>query len=162
MKKAKKEKKIIDLIILFILIALVFAITLFAITQETSNQKIVLIEIYKCAGPNISSSSMAHYYIYQNTNVVEIRNANSNGSNNIFSKTINQNLIDNFKNSLDEYIAKNPTINTGFHKNERYTIEYNGLSIIVPNPSVASSLGFDPNEYTFYSNVENFINTINN
>lgn len=160
--KDKKDKKTIDIAIMLILIALVIAMTAFTITRETANQEIILIEIYKSGGPNASTASMNHYYIYANTNIVEIRTSNSDGSISTISKNINQDLINNLKNTLDEYISKNPTINTGFNINERYTIEYNGASIVIPNPSVAELLGYDSNKYNFYNTVENFINSINN
>ena len=162
MKKAKKEKKMLDMIIMLILIVLVLAMALFTLTRETSNQKIILMEIYKSAAPSESTILKTHYYVYENTNMIEIRNANSNGSNSISSKDISQDLIDNFKNSLEEYINKNITINSSFYTNERYTIEYHGASIIVPNPSVVSALGFDSNDYAFYNTIEAFINSINN
>lgn len=165
MKKNTKDsnnKKAIDGIILLILIILVSIMLIFTITRETSNQEIILMEIYKCAGPNTSTDSMEHYYIYQNTNTIEIQNSNSDGSNSTISKDISQESIDNLQKSLDEYISQNPTINTSFYINERYTIEYNGNTITVPNPSVVSLLGFDPEEYIFYNEVESFINSINN
>lgn len=165
MKKNTKDsnnKKAIDGIILLILIILVSIMLIFTITRETSNQEIILMEIYKCAGPNTSTDSMEHYYIYQNTNTIEIRNSNPDGSNSTISKDISQESIDNLQKSLDEYISQNPTINTSFYINERYTIEYNGNTITVPNPSVVSLLGFDPEEYIFYNEVESFINSINN
>lgn len=165
MKKNTKDsnnKKAIDGIILLILIILVSIMLIFTITRETSNQEIILMEIYKCAGPDTSTDSMEHYYIYQNTNTIEIRNSNPDGSNSTISKDISQESIDNLQKSLDEYISQNPTINTSFYINERYTIEYNGNTITVPNPSVVSLLGFDPEEYIFYNEVESFINSINN
>lgn len=165
MKKApkdKKNKKTIDMIIMIILVALVIAMVAFTITRETANQEIILIEIYKSGGPNTSTASINHYYIYANTNIVEIRTSNSDGSNTTVSKDVSQDLINNLKNALDEYISKNPTINAGFNINERYTIEYNGASIIIPNPSVAELLGYDSNKYNFYNTVDNFINNINN
>lgn len=161
-RKDKKDKKTIDFIIIIVLSLLVITMIIFTITRQTSNQQIILMEIYKCAGPETSTASMNHYYIYANTNTIEVRNANSDGSNTTVSKEIEQNLIDNLKSSLDEYTSKNPTINTSFYINERYTIEYNGKSIIVPNPSVANLLGYDQTEYAFYNTVENFINSINN
>lgn len=165
MKKAskdKKNKKTIDIIIMIILVAIVIAMAAFTITRETANQEIILIEIYKSGGPNTSTASMNHYYIYANTNIVEIRTSNSDGSNTTVSKDVSQDLINNLKNALDEYISKNPTINAGFNINERYTIEYNGASIIIPNPSVAGLLGYDSNKYNFYNTIEDFINSINN
>ena len=105
--------------------------------------------------------------IYDNTNVVGIRNSNfdnsaGQASNNLTRKEINQDLIDNFKIALEEYISKNLSINTGFYINERYTIEYNGKSVVVPNPTVAAALELDQNDYSFYNTVENFVNQINN
>ena len=79
---------------------------------------------------------------------------------NIIAKNINTDSIETFQKDLDRYISKNPTINTSFYINERYTIEYNGNTIIIPNPSVVSLLGFNPEEYTFYNEVETFINSI--
>ncbi len=160
--KNKKDKKAIDFIIIIALSLLVIMMIIFTITRQTANQQIILMEIYKCAGPETSTSSMSHYYIYANTSTVEIRNSNSDGSNNTTSKEVEKSLIDNLKTALDEYISKNPTINTSFYINERYTIEYNGKSIIVPNPSVANLLGYDQTEYTFYNTVENFINSTSN
>lgn len=158
----EKGRRPIDVIIMIILASLVIVMAVFTATRQTANQEIILMEVYKSAGPNTSTASMNHYYIYSNTNSVEIRNANSDGSNTIVTKEINQDLIDNLRMALDEYIRQNPSINTSFYINERYTIEYNGTSIIVPNPSVAVALGFDSDEYTFYNTVDNFINTINN
>lgn len=158
----KKRNKIIDLLIILVLIILVIIMISFTFSRETSNQEILLMEIYKCAGPDISTDSMEHYYIYNNTNTIKIRNSNSDGSNNTTSKEINPDLINNFKNDLEKYISEHPTINTGFYINERYSIEYNGNTIIVPNPSVATLLGYDANEYIFYNTVEYFINNINN
>ena len=160
MKKRKKDKKTMDVLIVIILVILVAAMAIFTMTRETSNQEIILMEIYKCAGPDTDITSMTHYYIYENTNHIEIRSSNSDGSNNTISKGINKDLIDDFKNALDEYINKNVTINTSFHINERYTIEYNGSSIIVPNPSIAGILGYDSTQYIFYNTVEEFINNI--
>lgn len=159
-RKDKKDKKAIDFIIIIILSLLVITMIIFTITRQTANQQIILMEIYKCAGPETSTASMSHYYIYANTNTIEVRNANSDGSNTIASKEIEQHLIGNLKSSLDEYISKNPTINTSFYINERYTIEYNGKSIIVPNPMVAGTLGFDSTQYEFYNTIDNFINII--
>lgn len=161
-QKNKKDKKIIDLIVMIILVILVVAMSVFAATRETSNQEIILMEIYKSAGPETSSASMSHYYIYSNTNTVEIRNSNPDGSNTTVSKEISQDSIDDFQKSLNDYITQNPTINTSFYINERYTIEFNGKSITVPNPSVTSLLGYDSSPYTFYNTVEEFINNINN
>ncbi len=161
-RKDKKDKKAIDFIIIIALSLLVITMIIFTITRQTTNQQIILMEIYKCAGPETNTASMSHYYIYTNTNSIEIRNASSDGSNKTISKEVDQSLIDNLKLALNEYITKNPTINTSFYINERYTIEYNGKSIIVPNPSVANLLGYDQKEYTFYNTVENFINNINN
>lgn len=160
--KDKKDKKAIDGIILLILIIIIAVMATFTITRQTANQEIILMEIYKSAGPNTSTSSMEHYYIYENTNIIKIRNSNPDGSNTTTSKEISQDLIDDFKDSLDEYITQNPTINTVFYINERYTIEYNGKTTIVPNPSVAEILEYDSSEYTFYNTVENFINNIDN
>ena len=160
--KKRKDKKALDFIVMLVLVALIIAMTIFTATRETGSQEIILMEIYKCAGPNTSTAAMEHYYVYENTNFVGIRNANSDGSNNIISKEIEQTLITNLKNALDEYINQNPSINTSFYINERYTIEYNGTSIIVPNPSVAELLGYEPTQYTFYNTVDDFINTINN
>lgn len=162
MGKKSKDKKTVDLVVMLILIVLVLIMIVFTATRETANQEIILMEIYKSAGPNTSTASMNHYYLYQNTSTVKIRNSNPDGSNVISSKDISQDLIDNLKNALDEYIAKSPTINNGFYINERYTIEYDGKTIIVPNPSVAGLLGYDSTQYTFYNTVDNFINSINN
>lgn len=163
----KKNIKALDIIILIILAALVIAMATFTVTRQTSNQEIILMEIYKSAGPDTSTLLANHYYIYENTNTVGIRTSNydeaaGNSSNTVAKKDIEQDLIDSFKKSLEEYISENPSINTSFYINERYTIEYNGSSIIVPNPTVAGLLGFDPNEYTFYNTVESFINSITN
>ncbi len=158
----KKDRKKIDFIILIILILLVALMSIFTVTRQTSNQEIILMEIYKCAGPETSTASMTHYYIYANTNTIGIRNSNSDGSNNIISKDIEQSLINDLKTALEDYISKSPTINTSFYINERYTIEYNGKSIIVPNPSVAGLLGYDSAQYSFYNIVDDFINRINN
>ena len=160
--KKKKDRKTIDGIILLILIVLVSVILVFTMTRETSNQEIILMEIYKCAGPNTSTNSLEHYYIYENSTTIKIRNSNPDGSNNTISRDINIDSIAHFQKSLDTYISQNPTINTSFYINERYTIEYNGNTITVPNPSVVSLLGFDPEEYIFYNEVESFINSINN
>lgn len=166
-KKNKRKIKIHDIIIAVVLVIAIATMVFFTSTRETGNQEIVLMEIYKSAGPNTSTASPNHYYIYDNTNVVGIRNSNfdnSSGqaSNSITKKEISQELIDNFKVSLEEYISKNFSINTGFYINERYTIEYNGKTLIVPNPDVAQTLQLDENNYSFYYIVENFISTINN
>ena len=158
--KNNNSRKPIDGIILLILIVLVSIILIFTLTRETSNQEIILMEIYKCAGPNTSTNSMAHYYLYENSNTIKIRNSNPDGSNTTVSKEVNKDLITNLKNALDEYINQNPTINTSFYINERYTIEYNGNTVTVPNPSVVSLLGFDSEKYIFYNNIETFINNI--
>lgn len=158
--KNNNSGKPIDGIILLILIVLVSIILIFTLTRETSNQEIILMEIYKCAGPNTSTNSMAHYYLYENNNTIKIRNSNPDGSNTTVSKEVNKDLITNLKNALDEYINQNPTINTSFYINERYTIEYNGNTVTVPNPSVVSLLGFDSEKYIFYNNIETFINNI--
>ena len=155
----KKGKKVIDVIIFSILFILVVVMAVFTTTLETSNQEILLMEIYKSGGTDTSSASMNHYYIYSNTTTIKIRSF-SDGSNTTVSKDISQNLIDDFKESLDEYITKNPYINSKFYTNERYTIEYGGTTVTVPNPSVATALGYDSSEYSFYNTVENFINTI--
>ena len=84
--KKKNDKKAIDGIILLILIVLVSIILIFTLTRETSNQEIILMEIYKCAGPNTSTNSMAHYYLYENSNTIKIRNSNPDGSNTTISK----------------------------------------------------------------------------
>ncbi len=160
--KKKKDRKAIDGIVLIILIVIVAAMSVFASTRETSNQEIILMEIYKSAGPETSTASMNHYYIYSNTNTVEIRNTNPDGSHTTVTKDISKEAIDQLKNSLNQYISENPTVNTSFYINERYTIEFNGKSIIVPNPSVSELLGFDSSEYTFYNTVDEFINNINN
>lgn len=160
--KNKKDKKIIDMIIMLILAALVITMSVFAATRQASNQEIILMEIYKSAGPETSTASMNHYYIYSNTNVIEIRSSNPDGSNTTLTREISQDSIDNLANALDEYITQNPTINTSFYINERYTIEFNGKSITVPNPSVSSLLGYDSSEYVFYNTVDDFINSINN
>ena len=156
----KKERKIIDLIIILILTAVVVVMVYFTLTRETGNQEVILMEIYKCAGPQTSTDEMEHYYIYQNTTTIKIRNSSKDGSNNTISKEVSQDLITSLQNSLDEYISQNPTMNTGFNINERYTIEYSGKTVVVPNPSVASLLGYDSNEYSFYHIVENYINNI--
>ena len=158
----KKRIKIIDLIIILVLAGIVISMFSFSLSRETGNQEIILMEIYKCAGPDTSTNSMEHYYIFENTSTVKIRNSNPDGSNSIIPKEFTQDVINNFQLALDEYIAKNVAINTGFYINERYTIEYNGKTVIVPNPSVANLLGYDSNEYIFYNTVENFINSINN
>lgn len=160
--KKKKDRKAIDGIVLLILIILVTIMLIFTMTRQTANQEIILMEIYKCAGPNTSTDSMEHYYIYQNTNTIKIRNANPDGSNSTISKDINQESIDSLQKSLDEYINQNPIINTNFYINERYTIEYNGNSIIVPNPSIVTTFECSPEDYTFYNEVELFMNSINN
>lgn len=161
-QKNKKDKKIIDVIVLLILVCLVIAMSIFAATRETSNQEIILMEIYKSAGPNTSAASMNHYYIYSNTNSVEIRSSSSNGSSTTITKEVSKDSIDNLTTALNEYISQSATINTSFYINERYTIEFNGKSIIVPNPSVSTLLGYDSSEYAFYNTVDNFINSINN
>ena len=158
--KKKNDKKAIDGIILLILIVLVSIILIFTLTRETSNQEIILMEIYKCAGPNTSTNSMAHYYLYENSNTIKIRNSNPDGSNTTVSKEVNKDLITNLKNALDEYINQNPTINTSFYINERYTIEYNGSTVTVPNPAVVSLLGFDSQKYVFYNDIELFITNL--
>ena len=158
--KKKNDKKAIDGIILLILIVLVSIILIFTLTRETSNQEIILMEIYKCAGPNTSTNSMAHYYLYENSNTIKIRNSNPDGSNTTISKEVNKDLITNLKNALDEYINQNPTINTSFYINERYTIEYNGSTVTVPNPAVVSLLGFDSQKYVFYNDIELFITNL--
>lgn len=161
-KNRKKEKKIIDIIVIFILASLVIAMSIFAATREASNQEIILMEIYKSAGPETSTASMNHYYIYSNTNTVEIRSSNSDGTNTITTKEISKDSIDNLTTKLNEYISQNATINTSFYINERYTIEFNGKSIIVPNPSVSTLLGYYSSEYIFYNTIDDFINNINN
>lgn len=161
-QKNKKDKKVIDVIVMLILAGLVIAMSVFAATREASNQEIILMEIYKSAGPETSTASMTHYYIYSNTNTVEIRSSNSDGSSTSVTKEVSQDSIDNLTTALNEYISQNPTINTSFYINERYTIEFNGKSIAVPNPSVSSLLGYDSSEYVFYNTVEDFINNINN
>ena len=160
-KDKKKNKKTIDMIILIVLASLVVIMAIFTITREAGNQEIILMEIYKSAGPDTSTASMNHYYIYSNTNTIKIRSS-SNGSNTTVAKEISQDSIDSFKNALDEYIGQNPYINTSFYTNERYTIEYNGATVIVPNPSVATALGYDSSPYSFYNTVESFINNIKN
>jgi len=161
-KKDKKGRRPIDIIIMLILASLVITMAVFTTTRETGNQEIILMEIYKSAGPDTSTATMNHYYLYENTDYVGIRNANSDGSNNIATKEISQESINTLKNALDQYITENPTINNGFYINERYTIKYNGKSIIVPSPSVAELLGFNASEYTFYNTVDSFIYDINN
>lgn len=158
--KKKKDRKAIDGIILLILIILVSVMLVFTITRETSNQEIILMEIYKCAGPNTSTNSMAHYYLYGNSNTIKIRNSNPDGSNTTISKEVNKDLISKLQNDLDEYISQNPTINTSFYINERYTIEYNGSTVTVPNPAVVSLLGFDSQKYVFYNDIELFITNL--
>ena len=49
------------------------------------------------------------------------------------------------KNALDEYINRNPTGNTSFYINERYTIEYKGTTVTIPNPSVVFKNTFPVN-----------------
>lgn len=162
-KNTKKNgRRPVDIISMVLLAVIVISMAIFTATRNTDSQEIILMEIYKSAGPDTSTAAMNHYYIYSNTNSVGIRNGNTDGSNNISSKEIEQNSIDDFKSALDTYINKNVTINTSFYINERYTIEYNGKTIIVPNPSVAQMLGFDSSEYSFYYTVDNFINLINN
>jgi hypothetical protein len=158
--KKKNDKKAIDGIILLILIVLVSIILIFTLTRETSNQEIILMEIYKCAGPNTSTNSMAHYYLYENSNTIKVRNSNPDGSNTTVSKEVNKDLITNLQNALDEYINQNPIINTSFYINERYTIEYNGSTVTVPNPAVVSLLGFDSQKYVFYNDIELFITNL--
>lgn len=158
--KKKNDKKAIDGIILLILIVLVSIILIFTLTRETSNQEIILMEIYKCAGPNTSTNSMAHYYLYENSNTIKIRNSNPDGSNTTISKEVNKDLITNLQNALNEYINQNPIINTSFYINERYTIEYNGSTVTVPNPAVVSLLGFDSQKYVFYNDIELFITNL--
>ena len=160
-KKDKKSLKPIDIIIMIILAALVISMAIFTTSRQTGNQEIILMEIYKSAGPDTSTASINHYYVYENTNYVRIRNSNVDGSNDIVTKEITQESINNLKDALDKYIGATPTINNSFYINERYTIKYNGKSIIVPNPSVATLLGFDASEYTFYNSVDSFINNIN-
>ena len=158
-KNNNKGNKIVDIIVFIILLILVGFMVVFTITRGTDTQQTLLMEIYKSGGTE-SSNSMNHYYIYSNnTNVVKIRNFNS-GSNVTVSKDIDQNLINNFKQSLDEYITQKPYINSDFYQNERYTIEYNGTSLAIPNPSVATALGYEASEYSFYNIVDNFINRI--
>ena len=158
--KRKNDKKAIDGIIFLILILLVAIMLIFTLTRKTSNQEIILMEIYKCAGPDTSTNSMKHYYLFENSNTIKIRNSNPDGSNTTISKEINKELITNFKNALDEYINQNPTGNTSFYINERYTIEYKGTTVTIPNPSVVSLIGFDSEKYVFYNDVELFINNI--
>lgn len=158
----QKDKKLIDLIVIIILVVLVAVMAIFTATRETSNQEIILMEIYKSAGPETSSASMNHYYIYSNTNTVEVRSSNPDGSNTTVSKEVSRDSIENLQNALNEYISLNPTINTSFYINERYTIEFNGKTITIPNPSVTSLLGYDSTQYTFYNIVDAFINNINN
>lgn len=156
-QKNKKDKRIIDVIVMLILAGLVISMSVFAATREASNQEIILMEIYKSSGPETSTASINHYYIYSNTNTVEIRSSNTS-----VTKKISQDSIAALTNSLNEYISQNPTINTAFYINERYTIEFNGTSITVPNPDVSTLLGYDSSKYYFYNIVEEFINTINN
>lgn len=160
MGKRTKDKKYIDMVIMILLVAIILVMIIFTATRETANQEIILMEIYKSAGPDTSTATMNHYYIYQNTNTIKIRSSNADGSNNTISKEISEDLINNFKKSLDEYIISNPTIASNFYINERYTIEYNGKSTIVPNPSVANLLGYDSNPYLFYNTVENFTKSV--
>ena len=159
--KKKNDRKVIDIIILLILIFLVLIMITFTISRNTSNQEILLMEIYKSAGPNTSTNSMEHYYLYENSNTIKVRTSNPDGSNTTISKEISQELINSLKESLDAYINQNPTINTSFYINERYTIEHNGNTITVPNPSIVSLLGFDSEKYIFYNEIESFINNIN-
>lgn len=156
----KKRITIIDLIIILILSTIVIYMISFTLSRETGNQEMILMEIYKCAGPDTSTNLMEHLYIYKNTTNTTIRKSNPDGSNSTISKEIDKDLINNFQLALDEYIAKNAKMNSGFYINERYAIEYNGKTVIVPNPSVANLLGYDSNEYTFYNTVENFVNNI--
>lgn len=158
----KNRIKIMDLIIVLILVVIVICMITFASSRETGNQEIILMEIYKCAGPSTSSNTMNHYYVYNNTNTVKIRTSNADGSHSTSPKEINQDLIDEFKIELDKYISQSPIIYSGFNINERYAIEYNGKTVIVPNPNVAELLGYDSNQYIFYNDVDNFINIINN
>lgn len=160
MKNNNKGNKIIDVIIFLFLLALVAVMVVFTLTRGTDKQQSILMEIYKSGGTN-GSNSMDHYYIYSNTNIIKIRNFNS-GTNAITTKEISQNLIDNFKQSLDEYITQKPYIHSNFYQNERYTIEYNGASLAIPNPSIATALGYDASEYSFYNIIDNFINSIKN
>ena len=156
----KKHFNITDLIITLILVILVIVMILFTASRNTGNQEILLMEVYKSAGPNTSTDSTEHYYIYSNTNIIKIRSSET--SNAPQTKEINQDLIDNFKQSLDEYISKNVSMNSVFNINEHYTIEYNGKIVVVPNPSVATLLGYNGNDYTFYHSIDNFINGIKN
>ena len=166
-KKNKKEKKLTDLIVMLILIALVITMIIFTITRKSANQKIMLMEIYKSSGPSTSTSAPYHYYIYKNTNTVEIRSSINNlstgdSTNSFLEKEFDENLINSLKNSLDEYIKNRPTINADLNLNERYIIEYNGNTIVVPNPEVAYNLDYDGTQFEFYNIVENFINTVSN
>ena len=163
----ENKRKPIDVIIMIVLATLVIAMAVFTVTRETANQEIILMEIYKSAGPDTSTSSPNHYYIYQNTNVIGIRSSNFNNTsgkstNNLTKKEINQDLIDNLKNSLEEYIRKNPSMNSNLYINERYTIEYDARTIIVPNPGIVINFDLEPEQYSFYYTVDTFINNIKN
>ena len=99
--KNKKNIKISDVIILIVLISLVIMMAIFTTTRETGSEEIILMEIYKSAGPDTSTASPNHYYVYANTNVVGIRLSNFNNSpgqssNNLTKKQVNQDLIDTF------------------------------------------------------------------
>jgi len=153
MKKTHFKK--IDALVLLIVIAIISVIVIFTLTRQAANQETILMEIYKLAGPNSSTASPNHYYIYENSTNIEIRETN------LFTrKEIDQTLIDNLKNSLETYIEQKPILNTDFNMNERYVIEYNGTTVVVPNPQVVNTLGHDGSQFTFYNTVENFINTI--
>lgn len=119
-------------------------------------------EIYKSFNPESNTVATENYYIYENTNTINIKSSDSNGSFNTVSKNIDQKLINNFKEALDLYIKSATSLNTVFTLNERYTIKYNNTSLIVPNPSVATALGYDATQFSFYNTIEEFINNINN
>lgn len=166
-KKNKKERKKTDLIVMLILIALVIIMIIFTITRKSANQRIMLMEIYKSSGPSTSKSSPYFYYIYENTNTIEIHSSThdlstGNSTNSSSEKELDQNLLNSLKNSLEEYIENRPTINADLNLNEKYIIEYNGNTIVVPNPEVARELGYDETQFIFYNVVENFINTVSN
>ena len=165
--KKKKENKTKDTIIFIILLILVIIMVIFTFSREAGNQKVILMQIYKLAGPNSSTATQKHYYIYENINTIEIRQStldNSTGKsvNSNVEKEISQNSITSLETLLNEYINTKPSLNTAFDINERYIIEYNGSTIVVPNPEVANNLGYSHTAFDFYNDVENFINNIEN
>jgi len=165
--KKKKENKTKDTIIFIVLVILVILMAIFTFSRETGNQEVILMQIYKLAGPDSSTATQKHYYIYENTNTIEIRQStidNSTGKsiNSNVEKEIDKNSIKSLETLLIEYINTKPSLNTAFDINERYIIEYNGTSIVVPNPEVANNLGYSNIAFDFYNDVENFINNIEN